>query len=156
MSTMTDGYGRVRLVCLNNCGGYGDGWGDTSGLPFYENFFAGGVRSVRGYEDNTLGPKDSDGDPIGGAFLVVFNAEVIFPIPFVEEAKGVRLSAFFDIGNVYEDYNSFDAGDLRYSVGLAGLWLSPLGPISASLGFPLNAESDDDEQSFQFTVGTFF
>jgi outer membrane protein insertion porin family len=136
--------------------GYGDGFGDYEQLPFFENFFAGGVRSVRGFEDNTLGPRDSDDDPIGGAFLVVFNAEVIFPIPFVEEAKGIRLSAFFDIGNVYEDYNSFDAGDLRYSVGLAGLWLSPLGPISASLGFPLNAESDDDEQSFQFTVGTFF
>jgi outer membrane protein insertion porin family len=136
--------------------GYGDGFGEYEQLPFFENFFAGGVRSVRGYEDNTLGPRDSDDDPIGGSFLVVFNAEVIFPIPFVEEAKGVRLSAFFDIGNVYEDYNSFDAGDLRYSVGLAALWLSPLGPISASLGFPLNAESDDDEQNFQFTVGTFF
>jgi outer membrane protein insertion porin family len=136
--------------------GYGDGFGDFEQLPFFENFFAGGVRSVRGFEDNTLGPKDSDGDPIGGSFLTVFNAEVIFPIPFVEEAKGVRLSAFFDIGNVFEDYDSFDAGDLRYSVGLAGLWLSPLGPISMSFGFPLNAESDDDEQNFQFTVGTFF
>ena len=136
--------------------GYGDGFGDYEQLPFFENFFAGGVRSVRGFEDNTLGPRDSDDDPIGGAFMVVFNTEVIFPIPFVEDAKGVRLSAFFDIGNVYEDYNSFDAGDLRYSVGLAGLWLSPLGPISMSLGFPLNAESDDDEQKFQFTVGTFF
>jgi outer membrane protein insertion porin family len=136
--------------------GYGDGFGDYEKLPFFENYFAGGVRSVRGYEDNTLGPKDSDGDPIGGSFLVVFNAELIFPIPFVDDAKGVRLSAFFDVGNVYEDYNSFDAGDLRYSAGLAGLWLSPLGPISMSLGFPLNAESDDDEQRFQFTVGTFF
>ena len=136
--------------------GYGDGFGDYEQLPFFENFFAGGVRSVRGFEDNTLGPKDSDGDPIGGAFLMVFNAEVIFPIPFVEDAKGVRLSAFFDAGNVFEDYDSFDAGDLRFSVGLAGLWLSPLGPISMSLGFPLNAESDDEEQNFQFTVGTFF
>ncbi len=136
--------------------GYGDGFGDYEQLPFFENFFAGGVRSVRGFEDNTLGPRDSDGDPIGGSFLTVFNAEIIFPIPFVEEAKGVRLSAFFDIGNVFEDYDSFDAGDLRYSAGLAGLWLSPLGPISMSFGFPLNAESDDDEQNFQFTVGTFF
>ena len=136
--------------------GYGDGFGDFDQLPFFENFYAGGVRSVRGFEDNTLGPKDSDGDPIGGAFLTVFNAEITFPIPFVEDAKGVRLSAFFDIGNVFEDYNNFDAGDLRYSVGLAGLWLSPLGPISMSLGYPLNAESGDDEQNFQFTVGTFF
>ena len=136
--------------------GYGDGYGDYQRLPFFENFFAGGVRSVRGFEDNTLGPRDSDGDPIGGAFLVVFNAEVIFPVPFADDAKGVRLSTFLDIGNVYEDYNAFDAGDLRYSVGLAGLWLSPLGPISVSIGVPLNDESDDNIQNFQFTVGTFF
>ena len=136
--------------------GYGDGFGDFEELPFFENFYAGGVRSVRGFEDNTLGPRDSDNDPIGGSFLVVFNAEVIFPIPFVDDSSGVRLSAFFDMGNVFEDYNNFDAGDLRYSVGLAGLWVSPMGPISISLGFPLNAESDDDDQRFQFTVGTFF
>jgi outer membrane protein insertion porin family len=139
--------------------GYGDGYGDYDSLPFFENFYAGGVRSVRGFEDNTLGPRDGiilDGDPIGGAFLTVFNAEVIFPIPFIEDTKGMRLSAFFDIGNVFEDYDSFDAGELRYSVGLAGLWLSPLGPISISFGLPLNDEDDDDVQNFQFTVGTFF
>ncbi|HAJ91736.1 MAG TPA: outer membrane protein assembly factor BamA [Gammaproteobacteria bacterium] len=136
--------------------GYGDGFGDFEELPFFENFYAGGVRSVRGFEDNTLGPRDSDNDPIGGSFLMVFNAEVIFPVPFVDDATGVRLSAFFDIGNVFEDYNSFDAGDLRYSVGLAGLWVSPMGPISMSLGYPLNSESDDDTQIFQFTIGTFF
>jgi outer membrane protein insertion porin family len=136
--------------------GYGDSYGDFQQLPFFENFYAGGVRSVRGFEDNTLGPRDSDDDPIGGAFLVVFNAEVYFPIPFVEETKGVRLSTFLDVGNVYEDYSSFDAGDLRYSVGLAGLWLSPLGPISVSLGYPLNEKSGDQVQNFQFTVGTFF
>ncbi|MDX2458292.1 MAG: outer membrane protein assembly factor BamA [Gammaproteobacteria bacterium] len=147
---------RELILGLKGNLGYGDGFGDFEQLPFFENFFAGGVRSVRGFKDNTLGPKDSDGDPIGGSFLTVFNAELIFPIPFVDDAKGVRLSAFFDVGNVFEDYNSFDAGDLRYSVGLAGLWVSPLGPISMSLGFPLNAESDDEEQTFQFTVGTFF
>ena len=147
---------RELILGLKGNIGYGDGFGDFEQLPFFENFYAGGVRSVRGFEDNTLGPKDSDGDPIGGAFLTVFNAEVIFPVPFVDDAKGVRLSAFFDIGSVFEDYDSFDAGDLRYSVGLAGLWVSPLGPLSMSLGFPLNAESDDDEQRFQFTIGTFF
>jgi outer membrane protein insertion porin family len=136
--------------------GYGDGFGEFDQLPFFENFFAGGVRSVRGFEDNTLGPVDSYGDPIGGAFLVVFNAEVYFPVPFADDAKGVRLSTFLDVGNVYEDYNNFDAGDLRYSVGLAGLWLSPLGPISVSIGFPLNEKTGDKVQNFQFTVGTFF
>ena len=136
--------------------GYGDGFGDFDNLPFFENYFAGGVRSVRGFEDNTLGPRDSDGDPIGGSVLTVFNAEVIFPVPFVESSEGIRLSAFFDAGNVFGDYNTFSASGLKYSVGVAGLWLSPLGPISVSLGYPLNADKDDDVQNFQFTVGTFF
>ena len=136
--------------------GYGDGFGDYDNLPFFENYYAGGVRSVRGFEDNTLGPRDSDGDPIGGSVLMVFNAELIFPVPFVESASGMRLSAFFDVGNVFGDYNTFSTSSLKYSVGLAGLWLSPLGPISVSLGYPLNADKDDDVQNFQFTIGTFF
>jgi outer membrane protein insertion porin family len=136
--------------------GYGDGFGDFDNLPFFENYFAGGVRSVRGFEDNTLGPRDSSGDPIGGSVLTVFNAEVSFPVPFVESSEGIRLSAFFDVGNVFGDYNTFEASGLKYSVGVAGLWLSPLGPISVSLGYPLNADKEDDVQNFQFTVGTFF
>ncbi|MBT8121953.1 MAG: BamA/TamA family outer membrane protein, partial [Gammaproteobacteria bacterium] len=135
---------------------YGDGYGDFEVMPFFENFFAGGIRSVRGFEDNTLGPKDEFGEAIGGSFLTVFNAEIIFPVPFMEKTNATRLSAFVDVGNVYSDINTFDAGDLRYSAGLAGVWASPLGPISVSLGFPLNAKSTDEEQKFQFTVGTFF
>ncbi len=135
---------------------YGDGYGDFDVMPFFENFFAGGIRSVRGFEDNTLGPKDEFGEAIGGSFLTVFNAEIIFPIPFMEKSNATRLSAFLDIGNVYNDINTFDAGELRYSAGLAGVWASPLGPISVSFGFPLNAKSTDEEQKFQFTVGTFF
>jgi outer membrane protein insertion porin family len=136
--------------------GYGDGYGTFDQLPFFENFFAGGIRSVRGFDDNTLGPRDTNGNAIGGSFLTVFNFEVLFPVPFLEESGSTRLSAFLDVGNVYEDVNTFDAGDLRYSVGLAGLWSSPLGPISVSIGFPLNAQDGDEEQNFQFTVGTFF
>jgi outer membrane protein insertion porin family len=147
---------RDLTLALKGRLGYGDGYGDYEKLPFLENFYAGGVRSVRGFEDNTLGPVDEYGDPIGGAFLVVMNMEVVFPVPFVESSSGVRLSTFLDIGNVFEDYSAFDGGDLRYSVGLAGLWLSPLGPISVSLGFPLNDKDDDSVQTFQFTVGSFF
>ncbi len=135
---------------------YGDGYGDFDDLPFFENFFAGGIRSVRGFDDNTLGPRDSNNNPIGGSFLTVFNVEVLFPVPFMEDSKSTRLSAFLDIGNVYENFDAFDAGDLRYSVGLAGLWTSPLGPISLSFGFPLNSQDDDEEQKFQFAVGSFF
>jgi outer membrane protein insertion porin family len=147
---------RNLTLSLNGELGYGEGFGDFEQLPFFENFFAGGVRSVRGFEDNTLGPRDSNGNPIGGSFRVVGNAELIFPVPFFEDSKSFRMSAFFDIGNVYEDFEDFDAGDLRYSVGLAGLWLSPLGPLSISLGYPINDESADEIQNFQFTIGTFF
>ena len=136
--------------------GYGDGYGDFDSLPFLENFFAGGIRSVRGFEDNTLGPKDENDEAIGGSMLTVFNAEILFPIPFIEAASATRLSAFLDIGNVFSGIDDFDAGDLRYTVGLAGVWASPLGPISLSFGVPLNAEDEDEEQPFQFTVGTFF
>ena len=94
--------------------------------------------------------------PGGGHRLLVFNAELIFPVPLIDVGSGVRLSAFFDVGNVFGDYNTFEASGLKYSVGLAGLWLSPLGPISVSLGYPLNADDIDEVQNFQFTVGTFF
>ena len=136
--------------------GYGDGYGDFDSLPFLENFFAGGIRSVRGFEDNTLGPKDENDEAIGGSMLTVFNAEILFPVPFIEAASATRLSTFLDIGNVFSGIDDFDVGDLRYTVGLAGVWASPLGPISLSFGVPLNAEDDDEEQPFQFTVGTFF
>ncbi|MGC1951779.1 MAG: outer membrane protein assembly factor BamA, partial [Gammaproteobacteria bacterium] len=133
--------------------GYGDGYGDYNNLPFFENYFAGGVRSVRGFEDNTLGPTDSKGDPIGGSIKLVGGAEVLFPLWFMEDSKSFRLGTFFDIGNVYSDVASFDAKELRYSVGVSSLWISPLGPLAVSLGFPLNDKTGDNVQNFQFTVG---
>jgi outer membrane protein insertion porin family len=136
--------------------GYGDGYGDFNNLPFLENYFVGGIRSVRGFDDNTLGPRDSKDNPIGGAFKVAGGAEILFPIPFFEDSKSFRTSTFFDIGQVYKDLDSFSTSDLRYSVGVAALWLSPLGPLSVSFGFPLNDEGDDEVQNFQFSVGTLF
>ena len=136
--------------------GFGDGYGDFDELPFFENYFAGGVRSVRGFEDNSLGPLDSKNNPIGGSMKLVGGAELFFPVPFLEASNSYRMSAFFDIGNVYDGVDSFDASDLRYSVGLGGIWLSPMGPLAVSFGFPLNDESEDDVQNFQFTFGSFF
>ncbi|MDH3526531.1 MAG: outer membrane protein assembly factor BamA [Gammaproteobacteria bacterium] len=147
---------RNLTLSLNGELGYGEGYGDFEQLPFFENFFAGGVRSVRGFEDNTLGPRDANGNPIGGSFRVVGNAELIFPVPFFEDSKSFRMSAFLDIGNVFDNFGDFDTGELRYSVGLAGLWLSPMGPLSISLGYPINEEPEDELQKFQFTIGTFF
>lgn len=136
--------------------GYGDGYGDTDGLPFFENFYAGGLRSVRGWKANTLGPRYSNDEPSGGAFKTVANTQMIVPVPFMEKSENVRVAAFFDIGNVFENPSDFDANELRYSVGLSGLWLSPLGPIVLSVAAPLNEQSGDETEVFQFSFGVPF
>jgi len=136
--------------------GYGGGYGDTGDLPFFANFFAGGIRSVRGYETYSLGPRDSNGRPLGGAFLVTGGLELIFPPPFGQAAQTMRLSAFVDAGNVFRNAGEFDAAELRYSVGVTLQWMSPLGPLAFSLAAPLNARSGDDTQAFQFTFGRGF
>lgn len=136
--------------------GYGDGYGSTDTLPFFEHFFAGGVQSVRGFRQNTLGPRDSRNDAFGGATKLLGSAELFFPVPFLDEAlqSSFRLGAFFDAGNVYEDTPSL--GDLRYSVGISAQWLSPFGPLAVSLAQPINAKSGDNVQRFQFSFGSAF
>lgn len=136
--------------------GYGDGYGNTDGLPFFENFYAGGLRSVRGYKANTLGPRYSDNEPSGGAFKTVANTQLILPVPFMEKSENVRVAAFFDIGNVFATPSDFDANELRYSVGVSGLWISPLGPIVLSIAAPLNEQSGDETEVFQFSFGVPF
>jgi len=134
--------------------GYGNAYGDTTELPFFENFFAGGVRSVRGFEDNSLGDRDSNNEPFGGNVKIVGNAELIFPVPFQADSKTVRMSAFFDVGNIYDDSDAFDLADLRASVGVAATWLSPVGPLTFSIAQPLREEDGDDVQKFQFSFGS--
>ena len=136
--------------------GYGDALGDTSEFPFFQNFYAGGIRSVRGYRSNTLGVREND-DPIGGNLLVVGGAEVIFPVPFFKKAtKSVRLSAFADFGNVYSEDQDFETSLLRYSAGLSAIWLSPFGAVSVSIAQPFNEQADDETESFQFSLGSTF
>ena len=136
--------------------GYADGYGSTSVLPFFENFYAGGQRSVRGFQANTLGVKESD-LAVGGNLLVTGGMEVIFPLPFIDKPlKSFRFSAFTDIGNVYSSEESFDASLLRYSTGLSAIWISPFGPVSLSFAKPFNQQNDDDTEFFQFAVGSSF
>ncbi len=146
--------------------GYGEGYGDTDSLPFFENYFAGGPRSVRGFKANSLGPTESAGNSntIGGNLKVGGNLELIFPPPMDDFKKTMRVSAFFDIGNVFAVGNSknsygnqgFDAGNLRYSVGLSATWISPVGALTLSYAEPLNDEEFDDIEKFQFSLGTTF
>jgi outer membrane protein insertion porin family len=142
---------------LKGRAGYGDAYSSTDELPFFENFFAGGPRSVRGYEENTLGPEDEFGNAIGGNRLLVGNAELIIPLPFLEAlSKSVRITAFADLGNVYGEDEDFDADLLRASTGISGVWQSPFGVLSASIAKPFRDRDGDETQPFQFTFGTSF
>ncbi len=145
---------------------YGNGYGETDELPFFERYYAGGLRTIRAYNTNSLGPRDIiSNDPIGGNFRVLGGADVIFPIPFMEKPpNSVRLSVFYDIGNVFLENaptfnsteNGFDAGQLRTSAGLSFVWLAPIGPLRFSYGKALNDVPGDDLRAFQFSIGSFF
>ena len=132
---------------------YGDGYGSTDNLPFFEHYFAGGVKSVRGYNDNTIGPRDSRNDPFGGSTKIIGKAELFFPVPFVDDVKSIRIGSFVDVGTVTDGLN---IGSMKYSVGLSGEWLSPFGALSVSFAIPMNADANDEEQSFQFSFGSGF
>ncbi|TGD74083.1 outer membrane protein assembly factor BamA [Mangrovimicrobium sediminis] len=186
--------------------GYGDGYGDTTTLPFFEHFFSGGFGSVRGFKSNTLGPRStpaelyatgraaialdengvptfsnefgyaaSDGkilftpnrddpDPFGGNVLIEGGAELIFPLPFIEDQSQLRSAFFFDAGNVFStecgssQINCFDVDlqELRYSVGVGVTWVTGFGPMTFSLAKPINADDADREEVFQFTLGRGF
>lgn len=151
---------------------YGNGYGNTEVLPFFERYFAGGLSTVRGYSSNSLGPRDigsgfnvGTNDPIGGNMRLTAGADVIFPIPFVDKApRSVRFSAFYDIGNVFLDdaptfgstKNGFDVKQLRSSVGLSFVWLAPIGPLRFSWAKPINDIAGDQLRTFQFSIGSFF
>jgi outer membrane protein insertion porin family len=143
---------RIFTLMVNGEAGYGDGYGGKP-LPFFKNYYAGGVTSVRGFRTYTIGPKDSNGDPRGGSRKLLGNTELLFPFPGLENDKSVRLSTFFDAAMVDDDY-AFQSW--RYSVGIAGLWVSPMGPLKISFGYPLKAQPLDKKQMFQFTFGGVF
>lgn len=145
--------------------GYGDGYGETSSLPFFENYYAGGPRSVRGWRANTLGPYERlTENPVGGNLKLAGTVELFAPAPVGGQfEKTLRLGAFLDFGNVWtlRDSNllnstGFDLGDLRYATGLSATWLSPVGALSVSVAFPLNEKDGDDTQVFQFGFGQTF
>ena len=122
-------------------------------MPFFKNFYAGGVTSVRGFRSYTIGPKDSDGNPRGGSQKLVGNAEFLMPFPGLENDRSVRMSVFTDMGYSGENFG-FD--QLRFSAGLALFWASPLGPLKVSIAAPLRKLADDKSQAFQFTIGGLF
>jgi len=141
---------------LNGELGYADGYGDGT-VPFYKNFYTGGVYSVRGFQTSTLGPRDING-PLGGTRKVVGNVELLLPVPGLGLEKSVRFGPFFDVGQVWANLPGQELSDvkLRYSVGALFNWNSPFGPITLTFGVPLNEEPTDQIQKFQFALGGSF
>ena len=125
------------------------------GLPFWEHFFGGGVRDVRGFDDNTLGPKDQFCRAVGGDFKVTGGIDLGVPAPFGATA-GSRISVFVDVGNVYRDIDAFDAGELRASAGISVTWRAPVGPIVISFSEPIRDKPGDVTEALQFSFGTLF
>ena len=144
-------------LMLNGEVGYAEGYGD-SGLPFFKNFYAGGIGSVRGYKASSLGPitPGANGEQyrIGGNKRVIGNAELLWGIPGME--KSFRMGWFFDAGQVYGNDAAQSSTGLRYSTGLSASWISPIGPLKFSFGRPLNKQESDKSESFQFQMGTTF
>lgn len=155
--------------------GYADSIGNDP-YPFYENFFSGGLGSVRGFTGNTLGtrttpPSGSGGNDrtMGGNVLVEGSAELLFPVPFVEDQRSLQAGFFVDAGNTFltDCYDvqpgetsrcesGVDMGELRYSAGIGLSWLTPVGPLTFSIAEPLNDKEGDDTQFFQFSLGQTF
>ena len=159
--------------------GFGGGYGDTPSLPFYEHFYGGGFGSIRGFENSTLGPRstppldsegnpvyfrDRNGDPFGGNLLVEATAELIFPMPFVDDNRQFRPAFFVDAGNVFNtncpkvsvNCFGFDADYFRYSVGVGVSWLSGMGPLTFSFAKPFQTQPYDEKEMFQFELGRTF
>ncbi len=126
-----------------------------TGLPFYEHFYGGGVRDIRGFDDNTLGPKDPFCRAVGGDLKIVGGLELAIPTPFTQ-GSGSRIALFVDVGNVYQNLESFDAGLFRASAGLSVTWQAPVGPIIMNFAFPLIEFEGDQTETIQFSFGTNF
>ncbi|RMF90735.1 MAG: outer membrane protein assembly factor BamA, partial [Nitrospinota bacterium] len=140
---------RNLILLLRGTVGFGQGlFGDD--LPLFERFFLGGVQTVRGFRFQDIGPKDPNGDSIGGTSEILLSAELQFPIGDV--LKGV---AFLDLGNVY-DKGEFDPLDLRKGAGVGIRFVTPLGPVSVDWGFKLDRKPGERPSEVHFQIGTFF
>jgi len=162
--------------------GYGNGYGSTDGLPFYENYTAGGEGTVRGFESGTLGPRntpatgtyssagqayysDRDTEALGGNIMITGGVEYLFPMPFIKDNKSLRTSLFWDVGSVYSDKcylstttgcGGVDLSQMASSVGVGVTWYSPMGPLSVNLALPIRKPDDAETQVFQFSMGQTF
>ena len=135
------------------------GWGEgLAGRPYpiFKNYYAGGLGSVRGFEQNTLGPVDVTGAYIGGNRRMNFNTELYVPVPGLGNDRTLRLFTYMDVGNVWGEDQKVTADSLRASAGVGLTWVSPVGPLKLSYGAPIRKQPTDRIQHLQFQIGTAF
>ena len=125
-------------------------------LPFYKNYYSGGLGSVRGFEQGTLGPRDITGPVIGGAKKITLNSEFLMPFPGAGNDRTLRLYGFFDMGNVYGETQKVDLAQLRSAYGVGLSWVSPMGPLRFAWARPVRSFPGDRIQQLQFQIGTSF
>ena len=125
-------------------------------LPFYKNYYSGGLGSVRGFEQGTLGPRDITGPVIGGAKKITLNTEFLVPFPGAGNDRTLRLYGFYDMGNVYGEFEKVDLGLLRSAYGVGLSWVSPMGPLRFAWARPVRTFPGDRIQQLQFQIGTSF
>jgi outer membrane protein insertion porin family len=142
-------------LALNGELGWGTGLQDRP-YPVFKNFYSGGLGSVRGFEQGTLGPRDVTGASIGGAKKITLNAEFIAPFPGAGNDKSLRVYGFLDVGNVFGEDQKVTASELRASVGVGLSWLSPIGPLRIAAAQPIRKQAGDRIQRLQFQIGTSF
>jgi outer membrane protein insertion porin family len=167
--------GKWFTLMFNSESGYAQALGDTTSMPPYRRFFAGGPETVRGYRESRLGPKDSFGNPYGGNIKFTNQLELLLPMP-AKWRNSARFSLFVDAGNVFSDDDvdfvgrdgvtpvsyEFSFDKLRYSTGVAVQWMAPLGVFRFSYAVPLNefkgegVEYPDETEGFQFSIGQAF
>jgi len=132
-------------------GGYAYHFGDTHELPIVERFFLGGRSSVRGYDQDTLGPKGSDGNPTGGNYFVMGSIELRTSL-----GMGIGIVPFVDAGNVWANARDMSLSDLKYTAGLGLRYKTPVGPLRVDYGFKLNRNPGDSMGAIHFSVGHAF
>lgn len=146
------------FIDANTTVGYVDTYGDSKVVPPYENYFAGGPRTVRGFQDGTLGPRDTPfNKPYGGQLRTTAQFDLVVPTFLESDNKSTRLSLFFDIGNVFEKPGDFAVGELRSSAGISGAFFTPfLGLLQLSYSYPINKKPGDKTDQFQISFGSGF
>jgi len=152
---------RDYTIAFNAMFDYGKSYSDLP-YPIIKNVYAGGIGTVRGYSQSSLGPKDPlTGTYLGGSKRVIGNVQLYLPFPGTQQDRSLRWYVFGDGGQVFGtdgfgNDTSINLSQLRYAAGIGLSWISPIGPLQLSVAKALNAQPGDNTQVFQFQIGTGF